>query len=221
MTDAVHEVKNPVAAIRAASESLESGEASPERQRRVARIVRESATRLDRLVTELLELSRAEAGMPGEERGPVDLAALAAAVAEGVSADPRFSGVAVRASAKVDRAVVDGVASRLEAALREVVTNAASFCGERGAVEVTVDADDAYVTVRVEDDGPGIEASALPHVFDRFFTTRAEQKGTGLGLAMVKAVIEAHGGRVEASSDGGRGARLTLRLPRARGVNAP
>ncbi|MBL8606586.1 MAG: HAMP domain-containing histidine kinase [Myxococcales bacterium] len=221
MADAVHEVKNPVAAIRAAAESLSAGEAPPERQRRIARIVQESATRLDRLVSELLDLSRAEAGMPGEERAAVDLAALAAAVAEGVAADPRFGKVEVHASCAVDRAIVDGVSSRLEAMVRELLTNGASFCEERGGkVEVAVSADADEVTVQVEDDGPGIDASDLEHVFDRFYTTRAERKGTGLGLAMVKAVVEAHGGRVMASAGREGGARFTVRLPRARGVNA-
>lgn len=220
MADAVHEVKNPVAAIRAAAESLSKGEASPERQQRIARIVQDSATRLDRLVSELLDLSRAEAGMPGEERAAVDLAPLARAVAEGVAADPRFAHVRVGVSCAAPEAPVDGVATRLEAVLRELVTNAASFCDEAGgAVEVAVSVDEEHVVVRVEDDGPGIDAEALPHVFDRFFTTRAERKGTGLGLAMVKAVVEAHGGRVTASSEAGKGARLEVRLPRAAGAS--
>lgn len=226
MADAVHEVKNPVAAIKAAAESLSAGEASPERQQRIARIVLDSAVKLDRLVTELLDLSRAEAGMPGEERAQVDIAELAKAVAESVASDVRFASVTIQVnvaeSARSDGAPkVLGVSSRLESALRELVVNGASFCEESGGkvrVDIGAAADD--ITLAITDTGPGIEPQALSHIFDRFFTTREQQKGTGLGLAMVKAVIEAHGGTVSATSTAGDGACFSVRLPRAPPVNA-
>ena len=221
MADAVHEVKNPVAAIKAAAESLATGEASPERQQKIARIVADSAVKLDRLVTELLDLSRAEAGMPGEERAPIDIAELARAVGEGVSRDVRFAGVTFEVNVDEDLRTADppkvnGVSSRLESALRELVVNGASFCKDGGGtVRMDIRADTRDVTLDITDTGPGIEPQALSHIFDRFFTTRGEQKGTGLGLAMVKAVIEAHDGSVTATSTAGKGACFSVRLPRA------
>ena len=217
MADAVHEVKNPVAAIKAAAESLASGAQPPERQQRIARIVQESAVKLDRLVTGLLDLSRAEAGMPGEERADVDLRPLATAVSESVQHDVRFGNVkiVVLPGADADAPLVSGVSSRLESVLRELVINGASFCEEKGgSVTVALTATKTHVTVDVSDTGPGIDPQALPHVFDRFFTTRVQQKGTGLGLAMVKAVVEAHGGHVKATSEDGAGAHFSLTLPR-------
>jgi len=216
MADAVHEVKNPVAAIKAAAESLSTGEASAERQQKIARIVLDSAVKLDRLVTELLDLSRAEAGMPGEERAPVDVAELAKAVGESVAHDERFSTVKIAVDVPEEAGItVTGVSSRLESALRELLVNGASFCAESGGtVRVDVSSTDSDVVLAVTDTGPGIDAASLAHIFDRFFTTRGEKKGTGLGLAMVKAVIEAHGGAVSASSTAGKGACFTVRLPR-------
>ncbi len=216
MADAVHEVKNPVAAIKAAAESLASGAQPPEKQQRIARIVQESAVKLDRLVTELLDLSRAEAGMPGEERTAVDLRSLAAAVSESVQHDVRFASVkiVVLPAEGGDAPLVSGVSSRLESVLRELVVNGASFCEEGGEVNVALTVTKKLVTVDVTDTGPGIDPQALPHVFDRFFTTRVQQKGSGLGLAMVKAVVEAHGGHVKATSNDHAGAHFSFALPR-------
>ncbi len=218
MADAVHEVKNPVAAIKAAAESLASGAQPPEKQQRIARIVQESAVKLDRLVTGLLDLSRAEAGMPGEERSAVDLRTLATAVSESVQHDVRFANVkiVVVPADGEDAPLVSGVSARLESVLRELVVNGASFCEEKGGeVNVALTATKTLVTVDVTDTGPGIDPQALPHVFDRFFTTRVQQKGTGLGLAMVKAVVEAHGGHVKATSSNDAGAHFSFTLPRA------
>jgi signal transduction histidine kinase len=92
--------------------------------------------------------------------------------------------------------------------------NAASFCAADGKVSVTLSEDREFVQLGVRDTGPGITAQALPHVFDRFFTTRAREQGTGLGLAMVKAVVEAHGGSVSVTSTPGQGATFCVRIPR-------
>jgi signal transduction histidine kinase len=216
MDDLVHEVKNPVAAIKAAAESLERGASNPERSQRIARIVLESTGKLDRLVTQLLDLSRAEAGMRGEDRSTLDFGALVRGVLQSTQSDVRFATLTfeIEPASNESPLLVHGVPGRLESMARELIMNAASFCAADGKVSVTLSEDREFVQLGVRDTGPGITAQALPHVFDRFFTTRAREQGTGLGLAMVKAVVEAHGGSVSVTSTPGQGATFCVRIPR-------
>ncbi len=201
-----HELKNPVAAIRSAAEALRRGPPDAERAERLGRILADSSQRLDDVVSALLELSRAEAGLLDRPREPVDLLALT----RGLAGHLETEQVAVVVSG--DEAVVPGVPEALESALRNLLVNAVSFARTR--VEVHLERGPAGASVQVSDDGPGIPPESLPRLFDRFFTTRRAAGGTGLGLALVRAVAEAHDGDVTASSPPAGGARLRLWLPR-------
>ncbi|HSO33846.1 MAG TPA: HAMP domain-containing sensor histidine kinase [Labilithrix sp.] len=223
VADLVHEFKNPVAAIRTCAESLDAGAVDEKRAARLARILADSSSRLDALVSQFLELARAEAGMPNEARGPVDLAALARGVTSAIEEghpDVRFILDAD------DATTINGVEPRLDSLLRNLVDNAASFAGAGGEVRVSVKRSPegaGTVVLEVSDTGPGISDKDLPRMFERFFTTRAiggssepsarKQKGTGLGLALVKAVAEAHGGNVVAFASPGAGATFRVQLP--------
>jgi two-component system sensor histidine kinase ChvG len=212
VADLVHEFKNPVATIRACGESLTARDVTPERAERLARLLLESSSRLDTLVSQFLELARAEAGMQQAEWETLDLAALARARVEHARADERWS--KLRLELKSDApAPVRGVVERLETLLDNLLANAASFARESGTVRLEIDARPDEVVLSVTDDGPGIAAEDLPHVFERFFTTRRHDKGTGLGLALVRAIAEAHGGRVAVSSELGKGATFRACFP--------
>lgn len=230
VADLVHEFKNPVAAIRACAESLASGGADEKRAARLAKILSDSSGRLDALVSQFLELARAEAGMPNEARADVDLGALANGIATAASGS--FEDVTFVVEAAPDTIVV-GVAPRLDSLVRNLVDNAASFAGKGGSVRIVVRRETAATTggdvvaLEISDTGPGIAAEDLPRVFDRFFTTRAlarpgfddrpgpKRHGSGLGLALVKAVAEAHGGEVSAlgTRAPGEGATFRVTLP--------
>ncbi|AKU99621.1 Phosphate regulon sensor protein PhoR (SphS) [Labilithrix luteola] len=213
--DLAHELKNPVAAIRACAEQLGDGRsADPERAAKLARVLGDSASKLDRVVTHFLELARAEAGMPNEERSPVDLAALAEGITSVLEEDARCEHLTLEcAVSNTQAAVVHGAPHRLEALVRELVENAVSFAGEGGRVHVSVVSTGGWVRLAVEDSGPGIRPEDLPRVFERFFTTRGRTRGTGLGLALVKAVAEAHGGTVAVKSELGEGATFSVEFP--------
>jgi signal transduction histidine kinase len=216
--DLVHELKNPVAAIRACAESLAAGGADEKKAARMSKILAESSNRLDALVSQYLELARAEAGMPNEQRTEVDLAALAKGVAS--SLEPAFPDTKIVVVAEDVAVVVEGVSSRLDSLVRNLVDNAASFSDD---VVVTVRREElaggtARAVLEVKDRGPGIVDTDLPRVFDRFFTTRSTasrsgKKGTGLGLALVKAIAEAHGGEASVESKKGEGATFRVTLP--------
>jgi signal transduction histidine kinase len=213
MADLVHELKSPVAAVRASAEALGAGPVDEARAARLARVLAESGARLDAVVSECLDLARAEAGLPNEERAVLDAAALVERLCQALRDDVRWPTLAVVVTTAPAR--VEGVASRLERALRNVLDNAAAFAGEGGRVEVRMRSDEERCVIEVTDSGPGIDPEVLPRIFDRFFTERADRRGTGLGLALAKAVLEAHGGGIEAKSAKGGGACFTLHLPLA------
>jgi signal transduction histidine kinase len=110
-------------------------------------------------------------------------------------------------------ALVQGVEERLESVVENLLVNALSFAGASGTVHMGVLVHDGEVLLTVSDDGPGIAAADLPRVFERFFTTRRHDRGTGLGLSLVRAVVEAHGGTVRVDSVVGLGATFTAGFP--------
>jgi two-component system sensor histidine kinase ChvG len=209
LADLAHELKNPVAAVRAGAERIEDA-ADVERRRRLARALGDSARRMDALVTQVLELAKAEAGLPREEREPLDLAALLRGLVEPMRSD---EGPRIELDAPREPIAIAGVAQRLESAFRNLLDNACSFAGRGGTVRIALRADGRFAEASIEDSGPGIPDADLPRLFERFFTTRGDRQGTGLGLALTRAVVEAHGGHVRAESPAGRGARFVVRLP--------
>ncbi|HEY2516541.1 MAG TPA: histidine kinase dimerization/phospho-acceptor domain-containing protein, partial [Polyangiaceae bacterium] len=150
VADLVHEFKNPVAAIRASAEQLGAGSSNP-RTERLVRVLEESSERLDLLVSQFLELARAEAGLPSEAWAPVDLAELARGVVESVRGDPRWNGVTLRVRAPAEPALAPGVSLRLDSALRNLIENAASFALPSGEVSVTVEPSATSVDIAIQD----------------------------------------------------------------------
>jgi two-component system sensor histidine kinase ChvG len=211
-TDLVHELKSPLSTVRAAAETLESGNLDRPRAERLARALRDAGGRLDAVVTQFLELARAEAGLVGDERGPVDIAALTRRIAE----TTREKHPEVALELDLDPVELQVVPHALDAVVRNLIENAVSFAEPRGdapaRVSISLRRVEDRAELRVEDTGPGIAPEDLDRVFDRFFTSRGRDRGTGLGLALVKAIVEAHGGSVCASSEPGRGAVFTVRL---------
>jgi two-component system sensor histidine kinase ChvG len=212
VADLAHELKNPIASARACAERLASDvPLDDDRRHRLAEALGTSAARLDAVVTQFLELARAEGGLPDESRADVDLEALVRGLARTMG---EGSPVAIEVKGKAatsDPVRVQGVASRLESVLRNLLDNALSFARTRVCIEVSRAGDEAEVVVA--DDGPGITPADIPRVFDRFFTTRGDRRGTGLGLALARAVVEAHGGTIQAQSPPEGGARFVVRLP--------
>jgi len=202
VADLVHALKSPIAAARVVAETLVEGDP---RAVRLGSALELSVDKLDAISRALLELARAEAGLPGEARAPVDLGALARSVVTSAQADGRWPQIAISVDAPTD-VTVDVVADRVRVAIEQLVDNARSF----GLRSVTV-AVEPGARVIVDNDGPPVAPEERALIFQRFYTTRSREGGTGLGLALVRAVAEAHGGKAFVES----GARFVLSLPQA------
>ncbi len=215
VANASHELKTPVAALRALAETLES--ALPEDPETahgfVVRIGRE-AERLDALVRDLLDLSRVERGALAAE--PVDLVGLVKEVAESHADRAEERRIRLRTELTPGSSV-RGDRAQLGLLLSNLVDNALRYTGARGTVRIRLDSIDDKVILQVADTGKGIPASELPRIFERFYRVdkaRARRTGgTGLGLAIVRHVAESHGGTVTVESKVGKGSSFTVTLP--------
>jgi two-component system sensor histidine kinase ChvG len=209
--DVAHEFKSPLTSIRGAAELLAEGahEDAAARSRFLENILLDTE-RLDRLVSRLLVLSRIEAS--AEEPTLVDLRR----VVENVVTSPRARGK-VRSAFAAGSAQVLGREADLETALHNLVENALRHSPPGQDVTVTLDDHEGGVRIVVRDRGPGIPEARLSRIFDRFYTTEAEQGGTGLGLAIVDSVSRAHGGRITVDTQVDAGASFALWLPKAGG----
>lgn len=208
--DLSHELKNPVAAIRASAEVLEeSALDEPDQARRFVGRIREAAERIERLLRELLSLARIEArGVESLEL--LDLTTTVRAVAN-LLRDSR-----VRVSLGPDRHYrVYGSGDWLQRAIHNLVDNALVHSPPGSAVTVRLDRRDAEVQLEVESDG-AIPKHVRERLFRRFVTTRPDKGGSGLGLSIVRAVAEAHSGNIELLNSGPPAVVFRLTLPSAR-----
>jgi PAS domain S-box-containing protein len=191
------------------------------RNRGLAMIERNASAQL-RLLEELLDISRFGPGSVQLERIPVDLRALAQRGIEAIAAEANERGVAVRTALAAERVLVPGDRRRLEQVLANLLSNALKFTPRGGSVTVALEHDDTTATLVVTDTGRGIPTDVLPHVFAAFQRratgdSSASDDGTGLGLYIAQQLVDAHGGRIVAESDGASaGSRFVVSLPLAR-----
>ena len=214
VANASHELRTPVAAVRAAAETLLSGAVEdPAAARSFVEIVARHAERLARLTSDLLDLSRIESRQWQIEQSPVDVGLLSRQVVDLVAPEAHAKELSIRT--KVPEGTrVRGDARALEQVLVNLVENGVKYTGE-GTVTVDAEREGEHVVLSVSDTGPGIERHHLPRIFERFYRVDAgrsrEQGGTGLGLAIVKHLVQAMGGEVGVESGEG-GSRFWVRL---------
>jgi two-component system phosphate regulon sensor histidine kinase PhoR len=214
VANASHELKTPVASIIASSEALTMAvERGDESAVKFARNLEASARQLDRMVSDLLDLSRLEREDPELDSVRLDLL-----VSEEVGRFQEQAGNAgVGLTVDAERALVMGNWRDLSMAVRNLLDNAVRYTPGGGSVEVEVGADADGVFIEITDTGSGIPTRDLDRVFERFYRVDAARSrrtgGTGLGLAIAKHVVESHGGTISARSQLDVGSTFTIRLP--------
>ncbi len=214
--DLGHELKNPLASIRSAAEMLAEVEHAADR-RRFLGIVQREVARIEHLLAACRELARIDAGLETEERRAVDLGELLPAIVEGYRLRGR-TGVRLELTASPGPVPARGSPERLTQVFENLLDNALDFSPPGGTVRIDLGRRDGAAVATIADGGPGIPAGSEEQVFRRFYTDRpgkakTEDGHTGLGLALVKAIVEGYGGSVAAATRAEGGACFTVRLP--------
>jgi len=214
-----HDLRTPLASIIAAAGSLaERGQPWPEDQRtELAETIEQEARRLNRIVGNLLDLSRLEAGGLRPEMGWYDLGALVDDVVGRLRSMTSAHHVVVAVPEDLPPAWLDSV--QIDQVLSNLVENAANHTPPQTEITISADVENDLLRLQVADNGPGIPAPALPHLFDPFYRGTGagpRPRGTGLGLAVARRLVEAHGGTIWAENREGGGARFVVSLPMAR-----
>ncbi|MDJ0641257.1 MAG: ATP-binding protein [Erythrobacter sp.] len=218
--DVAHEIKNPLASLRSAVESLPKVKDS-ETRRELEQIATHDVRRIDRLVSEISDASRIDAEMSRATLERIDLTDLVRAIVGSRENRAENQDHRIELKTRGFAANVMGVGARLERVVENLLDNAVSFSPSEAPIEVIIDNDGECVTLLVCDSGPGIPEDSREKVFHRFHSVRpdAEDFGnhSGLGLAIARAIAEAHDGSLSAEgrSDGKAGACLRFRLPAA------
>jgi two-component system sensor histidine kinase CreC len=218
-TNFSHELKTPLAAIRGSAELLEGPAANdPTARAKFLANIQSEVARLDRIVTELLKLSRIEANPAGIKIVPLDATPIAHEIVEIYRRRAADLGLEFHAVVSEVAIPVRIAEMQLKQLITNLLDNALQFTSAGGAVRFRAECNDAFVEFEVRDEGAGIEPELLPKVFDRFFTTanpRTGNRGTGLGLAIAKSIATANGGRIYVASELGRGSSFTVAFPLA------
>lgn len=213
--DLSHQLKNPIAGIRAAAEVLTEGALEdPARARGFVARILEANARLEAIVNGLLPLTRLEAHGIEPSADEVDLSQLARTTAAAAHDHAARLGIVITVAAP-EPVWLRGDSTWLRRAIENLAENALQHTPAGGEVVLRVTAQPAGARVDVENPGAGVAPEVRPRVFDRFATTRAQSGGTGLGLAIVRAVAEAHGGSAELADPGPPRTVFRISLPAA------
>lgn len=222
LTTAVsHDLRTPLASLRAMTEALSDGVVDdPQEVHRYYGTMRREIERLSRMIDDLFELAQMDAGALRLNRQRVSLQEIAAEVMDTMEAPAKFASVQLSLGVIGSPPEVSIDGARIERALANLLRNALEHTAHGGRVDISVAASDGHIELRVADTGDGIDADDLPHIWDRFYRAEKSRRrsagngdGAGLGLAIVRGIVEAHGGSVHVRSAFGKGAVFSFRLP--------
>jgi len=220
-----HELRTPLNAIMGWSHLLRSGRLDQATTARAVETINRNAQSQGKLISDLLDIARIASGKLSLELRPFNLSHLIAASLDAIRPAAEAKNIRLKASLDVKADVVMADAARIQQVILNLLTNAVKFTSQGGQIEATLHQIDKQLQITIADSGIGISAEFLPHVFDRFRqadgATTKSQSGLGLGLSIVRHIIELHGGVVRAESAGeNKGSSFIITLPLASGVSA-
>jgi two-component system sensor histidine kinase ChvG len=200
--DVAHEIKNPLASLRSAVGTMRVAKRDDQREK-LLEVIEHDVRRLDRLVSDISNASRLDSELVKEDEEEFDLIKMLNNLGEFLGQQAQEKGVDFLTDFPNEPIVVSGLEGRLAQVFVNLISNATSFCEEGDAIRLWVRRRDNRVLVVVEDTGPGIPEGALTKVFKRFYSERPEGQfgnNSGLGLAISKQIVEAHGGVIWAEN---------------------
>jgi signal transduction histidine kinase len=217
-----HDLRTPLASVRAMSEALAEGVVEEEQERsRYYALMQREVERLDRMIGDLFDLAQIDSGALRLEKRPLPLQEIVSEVVEGMRPQAERAGIDLQfvvPTTELPDVPLDGF--RFERAVSNLVRNAIQHTPQGGQIRASVDRAGHWVTLSVADNGEGFDSAQAEHVWDRFYRgdkSRGRKgsvgDGAGLGLSIVRGFVEAHGGEVACASSPGAGATFTLRLP--------
>jgi two-component system sensor histidine kinase BaeS len=219
LADVSHELRTPLAALRTFNELLREGaDADPDARAEFIESSGQQIERLDWLAQNLLELSKLDSGLVLLDLRPDDLRAAVESAVEQSASAARKRGVTLTLNLPSAPVRIRHDPQRIGQVVANLVANAVKFTGRDGMVSIDVAATADGARIDVADTGVGIDASELPHIFERFYrgsrANEARGSGSGLGLAIVRSIVDMHGGGIVVESRVGAGSRFSVSLPR-------
>lgn len=215
VADVAHELRTPLSNLKGYLEAVSDGVMAPDTA--TIRSLTEEVNLLSRLVDELQELALAEAGKLKLNRGAENISGIIERIATAVRARAQAKGLSLFLSIDEGLPPVDVDNQRIGQVLRNLLDNALAHTDSGGTITVSAQRSDAWVEVSVIDTGEGIPEADLPFIFERFYRVDKSRSratgGTGLGLTIVKRLVEAHGGKIEVQSEPGKGSRFVFTVP--------
>jgi PAS domain S-box-containing protein len=209
-----HDLRNPLATIElGAANALESGDLGP-KARKPVEMIHRSASRMEHLLHDLLDATSVQTGRLTLDKTIEDAAALVASAKEAHEELARKTGIELACECEVKGAQILVDRSRMMQAFGNLLGNALKFCGRGDVVTLRAGTEDHRVRFSVADTGPGIADDELPHIFEPYWSAkRHANRGTGLGLYICKAIVEAHGGEISVDSKLGQGTTFSMTFP--------
>jgi signal transduction histidine kinase len=220
-----HELKTPLTSIQGFAQAIQDGTANtPEALKQAGTIIYSEASRMFRMVMDLLDLARLDSGIADLEHTPLDLAAILNNIVDKMTPQARQAQVDLASKISAIPPIL-GDADRLSQVFTNLVDNAIKYTPAGGHVTVSAGQTDGKVEITVSDSGMGISPEDLPHIFERFYQTDKSRRGgrghgVGLGLAIAREIVLAHQGSMDVTSTPGQGSNFVIKLPLARSDDA-